>query len=383
MKKNHFLIVLLIIALTLYIGFVFLTDQQLVSWVTSGGKTPIRNTIDTTIPTQYTIVSFFLPIYAVKIHAIEPDIPTSIPLLKGTFQQGDLLNIENGSLMTPKSNVPSEADAQKIAEQILQYYGGLPHDAKFSSSHTNFFEMHRSSTGEILERKATDTTVFYHREINGTPIVGQCDKITIFLGNNGELLSLYKSWRTLENTGKNVTLISLSEAIEKIQSNELISRPRTIFPIAIDNISIGYYQRSRTEPEIFLEPVWIFTGKTLINTPVVIVVYARKFAEFTNTPLSDKSSLTIRFTDTSGTSPIKWNWDFGDGATSTEQNPVHTYQKNGKYSVSLTVWNDLGSDKKTQIISINSIPIHLDNSANNLTYQIDSSTTTLENHRGL
>jgi PKD repeat protein len=35
-----------------------------------------------------------------------------------------------------------------------------------------------------------------------------------------------------------------------------------------------------------------------------------------------------------------WNWDFGDGNTSTEQNPVHTYQTEDDYIVSLTVNSD-------------------------------------------
>ncbi len=35
-----------------------------------------------------------------------------------------------------------------------------------------------------------------------------------------------------------------------------------------------------------------------------------------------------------------WRWDFGDGNTSTQQNPVHTYGSSGIYTVSLTVFND-------------------------------------------
>jgi PKD repeat protein len=52
----------------------------------------------------------------------------------------------------------------------------------------------------------------------------------------------------------------------------------------------------------------------------------------------------IEFTDKSSNEPIEWLWDFGDGETSVEQNPVHQYTKNGSYSVSLTVTNEDGSD---------------------------------------
>lgn len=38
----------------------------------------------------------------------------------------------------------------------------------------------------------------------------------------------------------------------------------------------------------------------------------------------------------------KWRWNFGDGKTSFEQNPTHTYTKEGKYYVNLTVTDDEG-----------------------------------------
>ena len=58
------------------------------------------------------------------------------------------------------------------------------------------------------------------------------------------------------------------------------------------------------------------------------------------------NDLTVTFTDTSTDSDgsvVSWSWDFGDGATSTEQNPVHTYGAYGTYTVSLTVTDDMGA----------------------------------------
>jgi PKD repeat protein len=45
-------------------------------------------------------------------------------------------------------------------------------------------------------------------------------------------------------------------------------------------------------------------------------------------------------------------WDFGDGSTSTEQNPVHTYAEDGTYVVTLTVSNHLGSSTATSEITV-------------------------------
>jgi len=46
--------------------------------------------------------------------------------------------------------------------------------------------------------------------------------------------------------------------------------------------------------------------------------------------------------------PTSWLWDFGDGSTSTEQNPVHTYESEGAFTVKLTATNSAGSDTETK-----------------------------------
>lgn len=71
-------------------------------------------------------------------------------------------------------------------------------------------------------------------------------------------------------------------------------------------------------------------------------------AVVTNKPLPTASFTSVSvglagiFTNTS-TNGTSYLWDFGDGATSTEENPSHVYQSAGTYSVSLTVTNDCGS----------------------------------------
>ncbi len=55
----------------------------------------------------------------------------------------------------------------------------------------------------------------------------------------------------------------------------------------------------------------------------------------------------INFTDNSTFSPDTWAWDFGDGETSDEANPAHTYLLDGTYTVSLTVSNTAGTDSET------------------------------------
>lgn len=55
----------------------------------------------------------------------------------------------------------------------------------------------------------------------------------------------------------------------------------------------------------------------------------------------------VQFTDESTDVPQSWLWDFGDGNTSEEIDPVHQYAEPGTYTVSLTVTNTLGEDTET------------------------------------
>ncbi|MBN2215498.1 MAG: PKD domain-containing protein [Bacteroidales bacterium] len=62
---------------------------------------------------------------------------------------------------------------------------------------------------------------------------------------------------------------------------------------------------------------------------------------------------SYKFTDLSKGNPDKWYWHFGDGDTSTLQNPVHTYPCNGKYIVSLVIVTPSGcSDIKLDTIVV-------------------------------
>lgn len=58
------------------------------------------------------------------------------------------------------------------------------------------------------------------------------------------------------------------------------------------------------------------------------------------------------FVDLSTNSPTSWLWNFGDGGTSTAQNPMHTYAANGVYDVTLTATNIVGDDMYTEVASV-------------------------------
>ncbi|MFZ7138537.1 MAG: PKD domain-containing protein [archaeon] len=69
-------------------------------------------------------------------------------------------------------------------------------------------------------------------------------------------------------------------------------------------------------------------------------------ASFTYSPASPQVNDTITF-DASGSNDsdgeiVSYSWDFGDGTTSTAESPTHSYDKEGSYTVTLTVTDDGG-----------------------------------------
>jgi PKD repeat protein len=130
-----------------------------------------------------------------------------------------------------------------------------------------------------------------------------------------------------------ITCVKTSSDIELIVDGQVYSQAANIGSIAnTDPVIIGshpgadWYQGSLDEASIRIQ-----AGNVSLT------------ADFTASPTSGTAPLAVSFTDVSTGGPTSWSWNFGDGNTSTQQNPTHTYSTAGTYSVSLTVSNATGS----------------------------------------
>ena len=74
-------------------------------------------------------------------------------------------------------------------------------------------------------------------------------------------------------------------------------------------------------------------------------------ANFSSNVTTGNPPLSVQFTDLSENA-TEWNWNFGDGSSSIEQNPIHVYSTAGNYTVTLTVNNEAGSDVVTKQVYI-------------------------------
>jgi uncharacterized repeat protein (TIGR03803 family) len=114
------------------------------------------------------------------------------------------------------------------------------------------------------------------------------------------------------------------------------------------------YSFSGAEDGSYPRAELVLSGNTLYGTALeggsagVGTVFALgvNILQFTATPTSGAAALTVYFSspdvDSFGNAITDWNWTFGDGATSTEQNPVHTYAAAGTFFPGLLVTNSNG-----------------------------------------
>ncbi len=83
-------------------------------------------------------------------------------------------------------------------------------------------------------------------------------------------------------------------------------------------------------------------------------------ADFSWQPSMPTTSDTIQFIDESydkDGSIVAWHWDFGDGTTSNEQNPTHSYADDGIYNVTLIVEDDDGAtDVISKFVTVENVP---------------------------
>lgn len=81
-------------------------------------------------------------------------------------------------------------------------------------------------------------------------------------------------------------------------------------------------------------------GSMITSSPTVITVYAPPVLDFTPTSASGPAAFTVQFENTTSgdRTGLTWSWNFGDGGTSADESPAHTYVVSGTYTVTLTAF---------------------------------------------
>ena len=96
-----------------------------------------------------------------------------------------------------------------------------------------------------------------------------------------------------------------------------------------------------------------------VYLPLILRSYTPLRASFTAWPLSGTAPLTVTFSNTSSGDYAASLWNFGDGATSTQTHPIHTYVTPGTYTVTLVISKTNGTPTSPGDTSTLSLPDYI------------------------
>lgn len=148
--------------------------------------------------------------------------------------------------------------------------------------------------------------------------------------------------------------------VRDYEQGRVLMRPRDGFDAAWGNPSTpiqvdagGSFRILQTDGT--LGP--IVTSVSLKGAEGVILV-SESSTDFAATPREGYLPLTVSFSGQSASVASGWLWDFGDGSTSTEQNPQHTYSTAGSHTVRMIAYTDAGAEtvEKAGYISVTERP---------------------------
>jgi PKD repeat protein len=224
-----------------------------------------------------------------------------------------------------------------------------PGKYKLKVSYAGFGNVHScEATSEFTVRGAESPT----------HIIGMQDHVCLagksacFIGNF-QIQNDKGLW--IDFPGKNITF-----KVYKKEGNKLLyEETQCPDPYIGEHLKSSYFNFRVDTEKLNLTPgdYYITAGYNSINEEnersciaqsKLTVKYPVPVANFTANSNNGSAPLNVQFTDKSTGNITNYNWDFGDGSTSTEQNPTHIYSTPGNYTVSETVTGPGGNNTKTQ-----------------------------------
>ena len=164
-------------------------------------------------------------------------------------------------------NLPSDEDAEKIATAFLKERDLLPDGAVFGSSeHNKAYLLNHSGGPPTVDWE--DILLGYNRELNGMKVEGT--QFMVEVGAHGDIISFFTNWKYYEPVG-NYSIKSGETAFEELKQKRVTTGSITNKPdtISIDTMYLAYHTQAVAYKEYYLEPVWVFKGRALVNGTTV------------------------------------------------------------------------------------------------------------------
>lgn len=170
-------------------------------------------------------------------------------------------------VVTSQPDLPSDEEAVQIAQSFLAERNLLPPDAKLDKVVADTQIEAEKSTGKVLEEYRTVLQVMSSgRSVNGIPIVGPGNKLSVYVGEKGEVVGFLKVWRDVEVSKDTVNIKTAENAFEDMRKRNALfvtTDANTINKVNIKNVYIAYWMEPATEGQDSALPVYVFEGDSV------------------------------------------------------------------------------------------------------------------------
>lgn len=249
-----------------------------------------------------------------------------------------ITTIEPGDLGTSPRGIGTFALGQPVSGAGIRRY---PYSTNMSVNPQTYADLAGSTSvhqrGEIWCDAIWDMTWFLIRDFGFNPLLSATGD-----DSSGNIVAMRLVLEGMKLQPCSPGYIDARDAILLADDIMYGSRHRCQIWEAFARRGMGYYASQGSSNAVGDETV-DFTYPPFCLPPTVPPI-----AAFSADVFSVPCPGTIRFSDQSGGNPQQWQWDFGDGSTSSRQNPEHTYAQPGNYTVRLKAINSLGSDSLEQ-----------------------------------
>jgi hypothetical protein len=179
----------------------------------------------------------------------------------GGSRYSDYHRIDNPNGVDLLANLPSDAEAEKIATTFLKERDLLPDGAVFGGSKHNKAYLDNQSGGEpIVDWE--DILLGYTRELNGMKVEGT--QFMVEVGAHGDIISFFANWKDYQPVG-DYPIKSGESAFEELQQKGVSvgTGPNKPDMISVDQAYLAYHTNALAYHEGYLEPVWVFKGTAM------------------------------------------------------------------------------------------------------------------------
>jgi PKD repeat protein len=231
----------------------------------------------------------------------------------------------------------------------------VPFAAYNGNLYTNYTNINPNAT---MRYKTNPETIAYNYNQTGArnrtiQIQNITNATSITVGINYDPMHLYAKPPVVNTTDYSDSYIS-AYSIDSVRGTEIVTISRDLGFQASDGTRINLFNAPMLYYNYTTEASFdsYFTYATItdgqhsatypiynfILTPIEYGMWGNPIVSFSANTTTPPIYQPVQFTDISGNYPTGWSWDFGDGTTSTLQNPVHSYSSIGYKNVTLLAY---------------------------------------------